>query len=233
MTTIDSDTASPTMLADLENYWRSLRGARMLPARTEVDPARIDAALPYSFILERIAPGIGRMRVAGQRIGDYLGMEARGMPLCAMFNAESKERVQGYLEQVFLLPALIEVPLISGWGLGRPRLSGRMLLLPLLDTNGAVTRALGAIRTEGGLGRAPRAFEMPEWGAVRIENVSEMAPVKGLPPQQPLRSDLPRSRITAMAEATVPFTPFRRGAEAPPAPHKAARPYLRLVVSND
>ena len=231
MTTIDSDTAGATMLADLERYWHALRGARLLPARTEVDPARIDAALPYSFILERIAPGVGRMRVAGQRIGDYLGMEARGMPLCAMFAAESKERVQGYLEQVFLLPALIELPLISGWGLGRPRLSGRMLLLPLLDTNGAVTRALGAIRTEGGLGRAPRAFEVPEWGAVRIENVSEMAAAQGsaLPP---LRPSLPRTRITGMEEATVPFAPFRSNL-TPPVPQKAVRPYLRLVVSND
>ena len=42
-------------LQELESYWRELRGARRLPVRTEVEPARIDAILPQSFILEHVA----------------------------------------------------------------------------------------------------------------------------------------------------------------------------------
>ena len=199
---IDRDGASPTMLADLEHYWQGLRGGHV-PDRVAIDPACIDQALPHAFVLERLAPGVGRVRVAGKRLGDYLGQDLRGLPICTLFAPESRERFQGWLEQVFALPALVELPLSSRWGLGRPRLTGRMLLLPLRDGTGKVTRAIGAIRTEGGLGRLPRAFELAEDGAVRIQNLADMPVVK--------------------ASATQ---------VAPPVPHPASRPYLRLVVSN-
>jgi hypothetical protein len=227
LTVIDTSKPGVTLLTDLEAYWQELRGARQIPARTEVDPARIDAALPYSFIIERIAPGIGRMRVAGQRIGEFLGMEARGMPLCAMFAGDSKDRIQGYLEQVFKLPALIELPITSTWSFGRPRLNGRLLLLPLLDTNGDVTRALGAIRVDGPTGRAPRAFELAEAGAVRIENVNDMPSKAGSLPAPVSAFSNPRlARLTGLSEPEAPRF-------APPVPRQGERPYLRLVISND
>jgi hypothetical protein len=187
MDRIGAISADADRLAVIEAYWRDLRGARRLPARTEVDPSRIDAALPHSFILERLAPGVARMRVAGQMVSAYLGTEARGLPLCALFDGDSKERVMGWLEQVFACPAIVELPLSSSWGFGRPRLSGRMLLLPLHDGTGAVTRAMGAISVEGAPGRTPRSFALAEWAPVRIENVTGLPAMTGTAQRPALR----------------------------------------------
>ena len=110
----DTDQPSPTILStkaavvgrplleELEQYWRDLRGARRLPVRTEVNPAQIDAILPYSFILERVSPGNGRLRVAGQSLTTLLGMDARGMPLSVFFSAEARPLLADHRSDVAL-----------------------------------------------------------------------------------------------------------------------------------
>jgi hypothetical protein len=188
---IDRQPAHPALLADLERYWQSLRPGPGLPARTAVDPVGLAAALPHTFIAERIAPGIARVRVAGQRINDYMGMDLRGMPICSLFGGPARDVFQGWLEQVFALPAVVDLPLQSGWALGRPRLTGRMILLPLLDAEGRVTRALGALRTDGTLGRLPRAFTIPDDTTVRLVNVADLPPG----PLPRLRSERPFLRL--------------------------------------
>lgn len=196
------------LLDELEMYWRDLRGARRLPVRSDVDPAQIDAALPHAFILERVAPGVGRLRVAGSALSALLGMEARGMPLTTFFAPDARQVVKDYLEMVFAGPSLVELPLFSARALGRPRLSGRLLLLPLLGTDGKVSRALGAMFVDGMTGRAPRRFVVPLEGKLRCEPVPEAAP--------------PLLRMAAMSGGAAPI---RTGPGV-------ARPALRLVVSN-
>ncbi|MCX7300045.1 MAG: PAS domain-containing protein [Rhodobacterales bacterium] len=166
-----------SMLAELEQYWRELRGARKLPVRTEVNPAQIDAILPHSFILERVAPGIGRIRVAGEALNVLLGMEARGMPLSEFLATAARPVLARYLEQVFAAPAILELPLILPRGNGRSRLTARMLVLPLLGSDGTMSRALGALVVDGVPGRAGRLFDIPEDQAVRCE-VLEQMPVR-------------------------------------------------------
>ena len=101
-----------SVLQELEQYWRDLRGARRIPVRSEVDPARIDSALPHAFILDRVAPGIGRLRVAGQKLSSFVGMDARGLPLTSFFSADARDTVMAQTELVFSRPALVEVPLL-------------------------------------------------------------------------------------------------------------------------
>ncbi len=158
-----------SMLAELERYWRELRGARRLPVRTEVNPAQIDAILPHSFILERVAPGVGRMRVAGQALNGLLGMESRGMPLSVFLAPAARPVLACYLERVFEAPALVELPLVLPRGIGRSRVSGRMLILPLLGGDGTVSRALGALVVDGVPGRAGRVLDIPADQPVRCD----------------------------------------------------------------
>jgi hypothetical protein len=198
-----------SVLEQLETYWRCLRGERRIPVRADVDPARIDSALPHAFILDRVAPGVGRLRVAGQKLSAFVGMEARGMPLTTFFTADARDMVMRQTELVFSRPALVELPLVSVRSLGRPKLTGRMLLLPLLGPDGNVSRALGAILTDGMIGRLPRRFDIPDGQPVRCEDLPE-----------------PRLHAVAMAGSRV-NAPF---AEKRP---DVARPALRLVVSND
>lgn len=198
-----------SILQELEQYWRDLRGARRIPVRSDVDPARIDSALPYAFILDRVAPGVGRLRVAGQKLSSFVGMDARGMPLTSFFSADARDVVMRQTELTFSRPALIEVPLVSHRSLGRPKLSGRMLLLPLLGPDGEISRALGAILTDGMIGRAPRRFDIDSTIAIRCEELPE-------PRRQPMAA-------VAGGRETPQITRPRP---------EVSRPALRLVVNN-
>lgn len=166
------DTAKLLRLADFERdtparvinemraYWNSLRKGRAIPARSDVEPRGIHRALDYAFILERIAPGAARFRLAGRHLIDLMGMEVRGMPLCALLNSSSRGRLSDVLESVFRAPQLAELHLHSPAEYARPELTGRMLLLPLKSDLGDVTRVLGCLISEGDPGVAPRRFSL-------------------------------------------------------------------------
>lgn len=201
-----------TALAELEQYWRDLRGAHRIPVRSDVDPVRIDSALPHAFILDRVAPGVARLRVAGQKLSSFIGTDARGMPLTTFFTADARDRVMEQTELVFSGPALVEVPLLSVRSLGRPRLTGKMLLLPLLGHDGTVSRALGAILMDGMIGRAPRRFDIAADQPIRCEMLPE-----------PQKLAWPVA-VPAGGRVGTQFASKR-----PDAP----RPALRLVVNND
>ena len=188
----------------LEAYWHELRGPKTLPERRAIDPTRIDAALPYSFILERVAPGVGRLRVSGQKINDLMMMEARGMPLSMLFEPTERDRLQTYVEACFADPAIVELSLTTQSGLSRPKFTGRLLLMPLAGVNGIPTRALGAIVTEGIQGRSARRFSINGPAPIRHEKIN-MAPMQA----------------------------FDQALYAGERKRPTKRPALRLVVDND
>jgi len=201
------------LLAALETYWRELRGARRLPVRTEVDPGRIDAALPHAMILERIAPGHARLRVAGAAISAHAGTEAHGLPLSMLFAPASRDRLADLLEPVFAEPALIELPLALPRSLWRVRVSGRLLILPLLGRQGMVDRALAVLITDPTTPQPGRLFDIATDGAIRYEPLTLPEPVP-----EPVPAPL---RLAAQA-----------GGHALAAQDQRPRTHLRLVVSN-
>ncbi len=144
----DAAPVSP-VLATLERYWHELRGAGRLPMRTSVCATRIDDALPHAFVIERIAPGLARLRVCGQQLNGLLGMPGRGMPLSAFFAAPSQNLLGQRLEEAFSGPAIVEVPLRLSRGPLRKPTRGRMLILPLAAGDGRTTKAIGAIVLDG------------------------------------------------------------------------------------
>ena len=133
----------PQAITALERYWRQIRGARILPVRSEVDPSQIDTALPHAFIAERLAPGVTRMRACGRRLNDMIHVDGRGMPLSTFFTLGARSELVAEVELVFNGPALVEIPLAAE--LDADREIGRLLLLPLEGANGAVDRLMGAI----------------------------------------------------------------------------------------
>ena len=72
------------MLAEVRGYWEGLRKGSDLPRRDEIDPRGIVGALENTFLLERVAPGVARFRLAGMQLHDLMGMDVRGMPLTAL-----------------------------------------------------------------------------------------------------------------------------------------------------
>lgn len=187
----------------LEAYWRALRHARHIPSRNDIRPHEIDGALPHAFILQRVAPGVARMRVAGQQLHDLLKMDARGMPISTFFLPGSRDQIAGLVEQAFSEPAIIAVPLVSPGSIMRSAMTGTMLLLPLRDEAGQTSRVLGAIVTEGHRGTRPRRFDIAQNATIRVETLG----------------------VKLASVQSIPMARKQKGPDAP-------RPALRLIVNN-
>jgi hypothetical protein len=132
-----------------EAYWCALRDGAAIPRRAQIDPRGLENILEYTFILERIAPGIARFRLAGNHLTELAKIEVRGMPLTSMFTAAARRQISGILEQVFDGPTIADLSLSSEACRGCDALDARMILLPLESDFGDVSRALGVIVTDG------------------------------------------------------------------------------------
>ena len=128
--------------AEVEAYWRARRGERLMPLRSEIDPAGFTAALDHAFILERTGPARTRLRLAGLWLTDAMGMEVRGMPGTSLFEPAARADVAAAIERVFSGPSILRIVLGSASGA-----RGSMVLLPLRSDLGDVSRALGCVGT--------------------------------------------------------------------------------------
>lgn len=203
---------NPTALQELEGYWRSLPKVQGVPERKNVDPSAMGNLLEDSFILERVAPGVARVRVAGRNIGKLIGVEPRGLPVTSFFTPESRTAISGYLEMVFNGPKILEIPLASPRSTGKPALDGKILLLPLRDDHGHVNRVLGVLVMSGRRGIGPRRFEISEGISPRIDQIGMLRAVETV--RQPRGMNL------------------HPNADQMPLKKAESRPTLRLVVSN-
>ena len=79
------------VIKEVEAYWEGLRAGRLVPLRSEIDPREIRGALEHTFILEHTKLNEIRFRLAGNKLGDLLGMELRGMPAYALIAPECRE----------------------------------------------------------------------------------------------------------------------------------------------
>lgn len=193
------------VLGEIEAYWEALRDVRDMPARSEVDPRGIEMALRHAFILERMAPGMARIRVAGSLVSDAMGMEVRGMPISALISGASRDEFRAVLEDVFHNPAKARLRLSAERGFGRPDLNAEMLLLPLRSGRGDVSRILGGMEFTGQIGSRPRRFNLTSSFLRSLRDGKELRKDQETPMFAPPAS-LPRTVATGT-------------------------PYLRLVVN--
>lgn len=205
VTRLHPDPAPSPRLAQVEAYWAALCRDGRLPARAQIDPRGIEAALEHAFIAERIAPGEMRLRVGGAHLSGLLGMEVRGMPFSALFLPEARNVLAAQVAQGFDHPATCRIGLRSPAGFGQSALTGHALLLPLRGEDGAVNRALGCLVSEGAIGRGPRRF------AITAHDILPAPP----------KSRAPAAPVPGLAAPVVPFRPAPTG-----------RPRLRLVQTD-
>ena len=189
----------------VRGYWEALRRGPFLPKRQDLDPKGLASVLDRVFVVERVAKGHARFRISGMHLHDILGMDARGMPLGTLFEPVARARLADELEEVFQSSAVLDIHLEAERALGKPALTGRMLLLPLVGDADEQTLALGCLSTHGLVGRQPRRFAIS-----RVK-----------------REDLTAPKLSIVAQNDAPEViadPHIRS-EAPPA--------LRLVSSRD
>jgi len=186
-------------------YWEALRADGALPRRDQIDPRGIAQALENVFLIERIAPGLARFRLAGMHVNEIMGMEVRGMPLTTLFEPGARTRITDALEPLFAGPQVLEMWLEAERGIGKPALEARMILLPLVGSAGEPGLALGCLASVGTIGRMPRRFGLA--GLVREPLAAPMAAVPDY----------------SFAETAVAYFP----------PPPRGKPNLRLVHSQD
>ncbi len=222
--------APPAEFAQLEALWQALRPpGGGLPPRAAVQPQGMARLLDRMMLLERLAPGVARIRLAGSRLTDLMGMDLRGMPFTALILPPDRAAAAAAVDRVFAGPAIVTADFEGERGFGRPALAARLLLLPLTGPQGAADRALGVMVLEGAPGRAPRRFAL----ARAVER-----PVPGL---SAAMARLPAA--PGMAEDPAPWRPAAAPAAAPsaaaaspaaPLPGRPTRtPWLRVVTPGD
>jgi len=183
-----------------EAYWSALRPGTDVPFRSQIDPRGLANILSNTFILERIAPGVARVRLAGQHLNDLAGMEVRGMPVTAFFTGESRAEIGAVLEQVFDIPAVAELTLTGMTTRGGPTaLEARMTLMPLKSDLGVVDRALGVLVSDGPLPNAPGRFAIAASRLRPVSGEKTVVPRPEAPVSQPVQQ-------TGLAEDQAPLT---------------------------
>lgn len=133
-------------------YWDRVRNGRVAPRRFEIEPAKISALLPETFIAERNGARGYRFRLAGTRICEQFGRELRGTDLLDLWADAGRRAVSSMLHTVLTDAAI---------GYGRCRAFGRdnrhvcfeFLFLPLIHIGETPNRLLGAFT----------AMEPPFW----------------------------------------------------------------------
>ncbi|SHI40469.1 PAS domain-containing protein [Palleronia salina] len=192
----------PDPFVTLERYWLRVAAGRIMPHRDEIDPRALSGILDRVFLLERMAPGVARFRLAGERLNGLLDMDMRGLPLTSLFFPASRDGVNSSVRALFDDPARIDMTLDGPREGRRGRVAARLLILPLRDRDGAVTRAIGCLSAGGATIKAPQRFDI----------VAE-------------------ARQTLLGYGTLP-DPAVHATKDAPNPMGPARPYLRLVVDN-
>lgn len=205
-----SDHATPALsdsaqglLTALEKDWRRMCGNADAPAAGRLDPAALDAALPYTFVLQRTAAGAARIRVAGRELHNMLRMEPRGMPFTVFFQDSAKDTVMEMVEAAFTLPAIVAIPLMSPRRFNRRPLQAQLLLLPMHDANGDLSRLMGAIIPADLGHRSGQRFAIDPQAEMRCETLEGSFPDRRTGSRAPQNTD-----------------------------ERTERPKLRLVVDN-
>lgn len=152
------ETGGFAALQEVRAYWEAMRQDGRLPRRDDINPRGMASALEQVFLVEQIAPNHGRLRLAGMGLSDLLGMDVRGMPITALLEPMARSRLSEALGGLFRGNHILDLWLEAERGIGRPPLTARMLLLPLIGSTGEPDLALGCLCRKGEIGRTPRRF---------------------------------------------------------------------------
>ncbi len=181
MTPISKPALSNAPIQQVRAYWEALRTIGALPSRDLLDPRGMVDVLEKVFLIEQIAPGHARFRLAGTQLHDLLGMDLRGMPLSALLDPSSRPRLSNGLDALFESPTVLDLWLQAERGLAREALTARMVLLPLAEAKGEARLALGCLAIDGAIGRAPRRFSITGMVTEPLVDGSKPAPTASQP----------------------------------------------------
>ncbi|HWM30982.1 MAG TPA: PAS domain-containing protein, partial [Methyloceanibacter sp.] len=129
---------------ELYAYWDRVRNGRMAPYRFEIDPTKIAALLPETFIAEcEGRPGF-RFRLAGTKICEQFCRELRGVDFLTLWTGKDRDTVASLIGKVLNDGAVAHGRFRATAHTGR-KASFELVLLPLIHNGTTANRLLGAI----------------------------------------------------------------------------------------
>lgn len=128
----------------LFEYWSDLRGGRAAPYKSEVTARGIGRTLASNtFILENLADGTRRFRLAGSGLHEIFGLELRGMSAQAIMQQESRVRMQSLMDDCLAAPSVCVFTCRAEMQ-GGDALLLEIVLAPLRSDFDQMNRILGA-----------------------------------------------------------------------------------------
>lgn len=212
-----------SILDELRARWQSCRAGLDVPTRSAIEERGLGPAEDCAFIVECKAAGQARFRRAGGLVRDLMGMEVRGMKVDAIFDPAFRGDAATVLGAVLDGPAMAELGLVSPGSPATTELKARMVLLPLRGRNGAIEWILGALATDGPIGRPPRRFGI-------TGKILTAIPGKRRESTSRPTYDLPEAAHRADGGFAEPPAGFEGPKDKSPA---RQRGHLRLIVSRD
>lgn len=128
----------------LFGYWNEIRNGRLAPKRFEIEPGRMGAVLPDSFILERKENDTFSFRLAGTRIGERFKAELRNIGFHEIWTEEDRLKVEVVLEEVSARGGVGRLECTIGDDHNNSA-TVEYVILPLIHTRSCVDRMVGAM----------------------------------------------------------------------------------------
>lgn len=134
----------------LFDYWNALRTGRNAPRRRDVDPAALRSFLANTFLLELCGTDHALFRIAGTTLCAAFGRELRDHNFLTLGDDTARLELQRVAE---ILKTSARGGLIRfvASTLDKSPHPGEILILPLLDDEGRISRAIGHFQLYRGM----------------------------------------------------------------------------------
>ncbi len=126
----------------LYSHWNDIRGGRIAPRRFEIDPGRIAAILPETFIFEQAGADY-KFRLAGSKLRHQFGVELAGTDVLAHWCRDDRRTLDRALKQVARGAVLVAT--LSGHTADGRSAAFELLILPFFHLGDAVERYVGSL----------------------------------------------------------------------------------------
>lgn len=128
----------------LRAHWDEICDSDLPPFRADISPRSMPDVLDTLFILEQVGPNDIRVRIAGLKICEMMGMEVRGQSPMTFFQDNARGRFGNVLSEVLGQPKVVTLGLDTVDKLGNTS-HVEMLLLPLRSDFGDISRVIGCV----------------------------------------------------------------------------------------
>ncbi len=127
----------------LFDYWNTVRDGRTAPQRIEIDPSALSKILSQTIILEVSDANNLPFRIAGTAVCEFLGAEMRGRNFMELWTLSDRRKLQATFD-TSLASGMPVTANVSSRAFGDTVQTSEILLLPLHDHHGQLTRLLGS-----------------------------------------------------------------------------------------